>query len=460
MRVDGHEVLTPARVVAASDEPVGAYLHVPFCEWICPFCPYNKVRAEADLARRYFASLRTEVDAYAEAYAAGNRKLHSPARRPFTSLYVGGGTPTLYPDALADIVGRIPVAGERAIEVLPTHGTPNRLDRLAEIGFTAVSVGAQSFHDAVLRRLGRPHDAATSLAAVRNARERFGCVDVDLIIDVALDDIRGSRGGWREAFLADVRTCFASGVDQVSTYPLMRFGYTPFGKASHARRREHEVLDAVTDMALRMGYERRSVWTFNRSGSPSYTSITRRRFLGMGAGSSSYLGRDFFVNHFGVATYCRSVEAGRVPVARWMHLGRWGGAAYDGFWQAYAGAVDVPGLERSYGRGPAAVAEAVLAPLVAGGLVRREHDAYRLTPRGFDAYHDLERLVTYQLIEPLWGEMLQEHERERVSALPLGGEALGNCPLWATPERARSGVAWSATRLGYERKGFVAGPLS
>ena len=73
-----------------------------------------------------------------------------------------------------------------------------------------------------------------------------------------------------------------------------------------------------------------------------YTSITRRRFLGMGAGSSSFAGRDFYVNHFGVATYAEAVEHDRLPVARWLHLGRWGGAAYDTFWQAYAGGVDRP----------------------------------------------------------------------------------------------------------------------
>ncbi|MCU0266987.1 MAG: radical SAM protein, partial [Actinomycetia bacterium] len=135
-----------------------AHLHVPFCERICPFCPYNKVLATAALAERYFAALGDEVDAYATCYAARR----GPA---FTSLYVGGGTPTLYPEQLAAVVARLPVSGERAIEVLPNHGTPQRLDRLAEIGFTAVSIGAQSFHDGVLARLRRPHDAATSRRA-------------------------------------------------------------------------------------------------------------------------------------------------------------------------------------------------------------------------------------------------------------------------------------------------------
>ena len=71
--------LTPAQVMASFDGPVGAYVHVPFCERICPFCPYNKVVAEEGLARRYFAALRQEVDGYVAARP-----------EPFTSVYVGG----------------------------------------------------------------------------------------------------------------------------------------------------------------------------------------------------------------------------------------------------------------------------------------------------------------------------------------------------------------------------------
>ena len=430
--------LGPAEVVGSFDGLVGAYVHVPFCESVCPFCPYNKVLSEKGLARRYFAALRREVEWY-----VGEQE--AVRGTPFTSLYVGGGTPTLYPDELADVVARIPVSGERAVEVLPTHGTPERLDRLAAMGITAVSIGAQSFHDGVLRRLRRPHDAAASRAAVENALGRFACVDVDLIFDVEWED----EGPFSGAFLDDVRTCFALGVDQVSTYPLMRFGYTPFGTAHHDGRWEHAVLAQVTALARLMGYERRTVWSFNRRGSAAYTSITRRRFLGMGAGSSSFAGRDFYVNHFGVTTYAVAVEHGRLPVARWLHLGRWGGATYDAFWQAYAGGVGLGSLTRSYGPVAGATARVGLAPLLLAGLVRRAPDGYRLTPRGFNAYHDLERLVTHHLIEPLWAEMLTEHANELA---PSGGRA-----SWATPERERAGRAWSLTRRLFERRPLTTG---
>jgi oxygen-independent coproporphyrinogen-3 oxidase len=422
-----------AEVIASFDGPAGAYVHVPFCEWLCPFCPYDKVRAEPESAPRYFAALCREVDAYVA-------ERETSRSGPFTSLYVGGGTPTLYPDELADVIERIPVSGEVAVEVLPTHATPERLDRLVDMGVRAVSIGAQSLHDEVLRRLRRPHDAVTSRVAIERALGRFGCVDVDLIVDVAWEDTG--------AFLDDVRTCFALGVDQVSTYPLMRFGYAPFGTARHDRRREHAVLAEATALARSMGYERRSVWAFNRRGAPSYSSITRRRFLGMGASASSFAGRDFTVNHFGVATYADAVERGRLPIARRLHLGRWAGAAYDAFWQAYAGGVDRAALERSYGRAVSAAAGVALAPFSLAGQVRRVPNGFRLTPRGFDAYNDLEQQVTYRLIEPLWAEMLAER-----TAADRPGE-------WAVPARTRPGWVWSIVRRLFERPPATGGLTS
>ena len=417
--MDEVRTLSPTDVIAMLDAPVGAYVHVPFCSQICPFCPYNKVVPRVGQPVRYFAALQRETQRYLDAGAAGVDG--------FTSLYVGGGTPTLFPDLLAELLAVIPVAGERAIEVLPNHGTPARLDALRGVGFTAVSIGAQSFSDEVLRHLRRPHDAAAARAAVEAARDRFDLVDVDLIMDVEFDDRQAG------AFLRDLEACFELEVDQVSTYPLMRFGYTPFGRARHDRKREHAVLAEATDIAAAHGYERRSVWTFNRPSAESYTSITRRRFLGLGAGSSSFLGRDFLVNHFGVETYIAAVEEDVLPIARRLRLGDLGGIAYDAFWQAYAGGIDLGALRASYGRWTAGL-RGPLSLGVAAGLLDRssQEDVYALTPRGFDRYHDLERWVTYHLIEPLWAEMLTEHAAE-------GGRA-----AWAAPVSARRGPLWPA----------------
>jgi oxygen-independent coproporphyrinogen-3 oxidase len=383
----------------------GAYVHVPFCERLCPFCPYNKVIFRPGVASAYFEALRGEVEAYVAELSA-----------PFRSLYVGGGTPTLAIEELASIVERLPVEGERAIEVLPTHATESGLARLSACGFEYVSLGVQSFDDRVLRHLGRPTDPGSNRSALRRAAGRFACVDVDLIFDVAFADV--------ETFLRDVRTCLEHEVDQVSTYPLMRFGFTPFGKASHDRRAERVALARAEELAERYGYRRRSVWTFVREGAPSYSSITRPFYLGLGAGAASYTGRHFLVNHFSVDRYGERIRRGELPHARVRPLGRLASSAYFAFWQAYAGRVEPRVLREHFGALPAAAWRAALSVLAGCGLGRRSNGAFTLTRRGLEVYHDLERWVTYRYIEPLWGEMMQEltaHSRRSRTIPPAVG---------------------------------------
>jgi len=380
---------TPEVVVAGFPEPPGLYLHVPFCTSICPFCPYNKVRFDAHLAERYLSALRRELDLYAAAATA-----------PFGSIYIGGGTPTLCLDQLAELLGSVDAVGERAIEVLPNHMTEATATRLRAMGVTHVSIGAQSFDRQVLRHLHRPNTVAMNHAALDVAVSTFECVDVDLMFDVGYQD--------PQVLLADLRTSFEAGVDQVSTYPVMRFGYTPFGKADHDRRGEHDTLRQAAELAADHGFERRSVWTFNRIGGPAYSSITREFYLGLGAGSASYSGGEFALNHFGIGQYIRPLERGELPIARTAHLGPLQRAAYHLFWQCYTGRVDLDRFHQLFGS--QRVLTALVSALGGVGWLDRHDGVATLTPRGYDRYHDLERWVTYHMIEPLWAEMMLEHE--------------------------------------------------
>lgn len=375
---------------AFSDAP-GLYIHIPFCATICPFCPYNKVRHESGLARRYLLALRQEMDAYIERGFAA-----------FESLYVGGGTPTLCIQGLADVLQGLSIKGERAIEVLPIHATPARIHRMRDLGFNYISLGVQSFNDKLLRYLRRPHKAAQNYRALENVRGEFDCIDVDLIFDVAFED--------EQVFLNDLHICFAAGVDQVSTYPLMRFGYTPFGKSAHRPDEEHRLLRRATEMAESFGYERRSVWTFNKVDTPSYTSITREFYLGCGAGAGSFSGSIFFLNHFSVGKYINAVESGRLPIARRTTLRRGTAAAYYVFWQLYTGVLDPHRFAQHFPEETALSLALDMARLA--GYLREEGGVYFLTDRGYEVYHDLERWVTYHFIEPLWADMMREHETD------------------------------------------------
>ena len=378
----------------------GLYLHVPFCEYICPFCPYNKVLYDEKLVASYFNALNQEINHYLKYTST-----------PFSSLYIGGGTPTLCLEQLGDIIERIPVAGERAIEVLPGHATRENIGRLRELGINYLSLGVQSFDESVLNYLKRPNTVAQNHAALNAAIGEFDCVDVDLIFDVAFED--------RSIFLHDLETCFKANVEQVSTYPLMRFGYTPFGKSGHQSKKEHEILKKAEELAQQYNYERRSVWTFNRRDASNYTSITREFYLGCGAGAGSYTGSLFFLNHFSIPDYIQKVMAGNLPIARAHQLSQRKAAAYYLFWQAYTGKVNLAHFDKLFPK--QGMLKNLLYALIKFGIFKSQGEELLLTQQGYDHYHDLERWVTYHFIEPLWADMMHEHTHLQDYLLPLSG---------------------------------------
>jgi coproporphyrinogen III oxidase-like Fe-S oxidoreductase len=282
---------------------VGLYVHVPFCEALCRFCPYNKVRLEAGRTDRYVHALRREV------------ALLTPLLRKARpgSLYFGGGTPTLLPSLVEEIIGRAQdfgLRGEVATEVHPRHASPPLLTRLRQAGVSYVSVGVQSFDDRVLSYLGRDHDAQGAIRGLEAALAAgFACVDADLMFDVV-------RFG-EDRVVQDAEIAFSLGVDQLSVYPMMRFD----GDPQHDEPAEKRALQRIAQAGGKLGYARTSVWTFGKNPKHRYSSITRDRYVGLGpSGSSLVDGGQFYVNTFDVDTYAQLTDSGRLPIAAHIDL--------------------------------------------------------------------------------------------------------------------------------------------
>jgi len=369
-------------------DEVGLYVHVPFCESICNFCPYNKVLYEPGLMRRYQAALRREMDL-----------LLSPGPVPIGSVYIGGGTPTVAPELIEELAAAGPelgAGGEIAVEVLPDHASPALLRRLHQAAVTFVSIGVQSFSDPVLRYLGRTHHGRTARAALDAALvERFECVDVDLMFD----PVRFGPNG----VINDCEAVFRTGAHQVSVYPMMQFSYTPIGNDKlHDEHKEKQTFRRIEEIGRRHGYDRSSVWTFNRNAPGRYTSITREFYVGLGPSASSFLNQLFTVNTFDVRSYCELLEANRLPIALRSRMSKRAMMTYYLFWRFYEGRID----RRRFAHLFDVQVEQAFLPLVAfllavGGM-KHTRDAYVLTERGFELFHTIERWVTYNFIEPLW----------------------------------------------------------
>ncbi|WP_028647216.1 radical SAM family heme chaperone HemW [Nocardiopsis sp. CNT312] len=223
----GDPVPTTGELPAASlaelgDRPLGFYVHVPFCATRCGYCDFNTYTADELLSRdgTATASRETYADQAVGEVALADRVL-TGERPPVSTVFVGGGTPTLLP---AEDLGRIVAAiGDRfgltadaeiTTEANPETVGPDDLARLREAGFTRVSFGMQSARPHVLRVLERGHTPGRPERCVEWARAAgFEHVNLDLIY--------GTPGESDDDWAASLQTAVAAGPDHVSAYSLI-----------------------------------------------------------------------------------------------------------------------------------------------------------------------------------------------------------------------------------------------
>ena len=165
--------------------PFGVYVHVPFCSRRCDYCAFATWTDREQIWDRYVAACRTEVERLAGA---------ADARGPATSVFFGGGTPSLLPpelltsviDALRQSVG-VEGGAEVTVECNPETVTAAKLAEYKAGGVTRLSFGAQSMVPHVLASLGRQHAPGSVKRAVELAGEAgyAGAFNVDLIFGAA-----------------------------------------------------------------------------------------------------------------------------------------------------------------------------------------------------------------------------------------------------------------------------------
>lgn len=203
----------------AADRGFGIYLHVPFCTVRCGYCDFNTYTA-TELGGG--ASQSSYADTALSEIALARRVLAAAElpERPVSTVFVGGGTPTVLPardlarmlDGVRDAWGLAPGA-EVTTEANPDSVTPEDLAALSAAGFTRVSFGMQSAVPRVLATLDRTHDPRRIPDVVRWAR--------DAGLAVSLDLIYGTPGESLDDWRASVESALATGVDHISAYALV-----------------------------------------------------------------------------------------------------------------------------------------------------------------------------------------------------------------------------------------------
>jgi putative oxygen-independent coproporphyrinogen III oxidase len=163
---------------AGQPAPLGLYLHIPFCARRCDYCAFATWTDRAELADRYLAACRLEL----------TRAVQDGAG-PFTSVFVGGGTPSLVaPAGLLAVLAAAPLApgAEVTVECNPDDMTPDLASAYRAGGVNRISLGVQSMVPSVLASLGRTHDPANVTAAVDAVRSAgFPTFNLDVIYGAA-----------------------------------------------------------------------------------------------------------------------------------------------------------------------------------------------------------------------------------------------------------------------------------
>jgi oxygen-independent coproporphyrinogen-3 oxidase len=282
--------------------PFGIYVHVPFCRHRCDYCAFATWTDRHHLEARYLAGCRSQV---AEA---------APALPPVTSVFVGGGTPSLVdPDALLAVLAEVPLAegAEVTVECNPDDLTDERAARYAAGGVTRLSLGVQSLVPEVLATLGREHDPANVTRAVAAAR-RAG-------LDLNVDLVYGAAGETAEQWAATVEATVALAPDHVSAYALTVEAGTPLA-ADPARHPDDDTQADrylyVTDALGVAGYEWYEISNWARPGHECRHNLlywTGGEYLAVGCAAHGHLGGRRYWNHRTPERYLDAVEAGRSP---------------------------------------------------------------------------------------------------------------------------------------------------
>ena len=301
------------------DPSVGVYLHVPFCERICPYCDFPVVavrrlgRAEEE---RYVDALLAELAGRSAAYAG----------RRLATLYFGGGTPSLLTaESVARLVAgvRAAFAGEPEEVTLEANPSTTERERLADFraaGVDRLSIGTQSFEDDTLRRLGRAHRAAEAHAFVDAAR-RAG------FANLSLDLIFAAPGQSLAHVQRDVAAALAHAPEHVSAYALTLEPGTPFARAVAADKLAVPEDDAAADMMRALGAALETAglarYEISSWARPGRAAVHNRRYwqrrpvLGLGVGAHSHelaeAGAPFgarTANERALGAYLARIEAG------------------------------------------------------------------------------------------------------------------------------------------------------
>jgi oxygen-independent coproporphyrinogen-3 oxidase len=282
----------------------GLYLHVPFCRHRCDYCAFATWTDRHHLEARYLDACERQI------------RSQAPDHPAVTSVFVGGGTPTLVdPHHLLRVLAAIPTApgAEVTIECNPDDLDAERARTYADGGVTRISIGVQSMDRAVLAALGREHDPDNVRRAVAAAHDAGLSVNVDLVY--------GAAGETLDQWSATLDEAIALDPHHVSAYALTVEAGTPLA-ADPARHPDDDTqadeYQLATARLAAAGYDWYEISNWSRPGHEcrhNHLYWSGGEYLAIGCAAHGHVGGRRYWNLRTPERYLAAVEEGRSPEA-------------------------------------------------------------------------------------------------------------------------------------------------
>ncbi len=272
------------------------YIHIPFCHDFCPFCSFHKFKYTIQSAKKYFASLRQEMHI-----------IHDKGFS-FDRVYVGGGTPLIAPEELFETL----MLAKKLFPIkdISCESSPSTVDssilHQARGFIDRISIGVQTFDDALLKRMGRYERYGSSF----ELQDKIGSLEGILPI-LSLDLIFNFPQQTPSMLEEDLRIAKSLPVQQITTYPLMSSSmmkeeiHKIFG--STQRTQEWKLYQAIRQSMNE--YTLNNAWSFSKEKnhlSDEYV-IHYPEYIGIGSGAFSYLNNRIYVNAYDLDAYTNKI---------------------------------------------------------------------------------------------------------------------------------------------------------
>jgi putative oxygen-independent coproporphyrinogen III oxidase len=299
MKLDIAHLMRPGTLTLPALPPLSVYVHLPWCLKKCPYCDFNS--HEYRLPATSASFMRVEATpvalpeaAYLDAVCADiESSLSLVWGRPVHSIFIGGGTPSLFSPAgiarlISDLRARLPLVPDCEITLEANPGTfeKDRFHAYKQAGVTRLSVGVQSFNDRYLKAIGRVHDGAQARAAVQEAAQAFDTFNIDLMYALPHQS--------PEDLQQDLASALALQPSHLSVYHLTIEPNTLFAKHEPPglppEDQAYDMLDIITAHTAQQGLRRYEVSAFAKEGHRCWHNTNYWQFgdyLGVGAGAHS-----------------------------------------------------------------------------------------------------------------------------------------------------------------------------